>query len=49
MCFKSGVGMISSFRVGWGVGRRYWFEIIILLSVGVFLFLFVGLWMVVVG
>ena len=27
--------MVSSFRVGWGFGRRYWFEIIIMLSVGV--------------
>lgn len=32
--------MVSSFRVGWGFGRRSWFEIIIMLSVGwVFLFL----------
>ena len=34
MCFKSGVGMVSSYEWAGG-GRRYWFEIIILLSVGV--------------
>lgn len=41
--------MVSSFRVGWGFVRRSWFEIIIMLSVGVgvLVSLFVGLWMVV--
>lgn len=42
--------MVSSFRVCWGFGRRSWFEIIIMLSVGVgvLVSLFVGLWVVVV-